>query len=284
MRFGEGVDPRVDARAQRMGHRPGHAGSSASTASVASRCGIVGDHVGDPAYLAFGLVEPGEVVGFVVAVSATARTPAARPSTAAKTGVLPSPEMPAAAGARESVSMSVSPSSRAVPTRTVWPFTVAYQTEAWTQVGVSTFRTRKTRPGWALPLSARLAERHDLVLAWTSALARAFPRIPLLRGGRREVARPVELCADDAAAARTDRLTVAEGLLTVASGRTPHAGARGGARRRGRHRRPASAAPDRPAPAIGSGSDRGRVPRRRRGARPPGTCFWPRRGWPPRSG
>ncbi|MFD8382370.1 M56 family metallopeptidase [Streptomyces sp. NPDC059679] len=71
---------------------------------------------------------------------------------------------------------------------------------------------------------AHLAERHHLVLTWSAAMARAFPRIPLFRDGRAEVARLVELCADDAAAARTDRLTVAEALLAVASGRgrTPY--------------------------------------------------------------
>jgi Zn-dependent protease with chaperone function len=68
---------------------------------------------------------------------------------------------------------------------------------------------------------AHLAERHDLILAWTAALARAFPRIPLFRDAAVEVARLVELRADDVAAAGTDRLTVAEALLAVATGRTP---------------------------------------------------------------
>lgn len=68
---------------------------------------------------------------------------------------------------------------------------------------------------------AHLVERHDLMLAWTAALARAFPRVPLFQHAAAEVARLVELRADDVAASRTDRLKVAEALLAVASGRAP---------------------------------------------------------------
>ncbi|WP_198540080.1 M56 family metallopeptidase, partial [Streptomyces sp. CT34] len=68
---------------------------------------------------------------------------------------------------------------------------------------------------------AHLAERHTLVLAWSDALA--FPRIPLFRDARAEVARLVELRADDVAATSPGRRAVAEALLQIASGRTRHA-------------------------------------------------------------
>lgn len=69
---------------------------------------------------------------------------------------------------------------------------------------------------------AHLAERHDLALAWSAALARAFPRLPLFRDVEAEVARLVELRADDVAAGQSGRLTVAGALLEVATGRAPH--------------------------------------------------------------
>lgn len=66
---------------------------------------------------------------------------------------------------------------------------------------------------------AHLAEHHDVALAWSAALARAFPRIPLFRDAQAEVARLVELRADDVAADQSGRLTVAGALLEVATGR-----------------------------------------------------------------
>ena len=68
---------------------------------------------------------------------------------------------------------------------------------------------------------AHQAERHDAVLAWTQTLARAFPRVPLFRLAEEEIARLVEMRADDVAAARSGRLTTAAALLAVAGGRTP---------------------------------------------------------------
>jgi hypothetical protein len=68
---------------------------------------------------------------------------------------------------------------------------------------------------------AHQAERHDAVLAWTQTLARAFPRVPLFRTAEEEIARLVEMRADDVAAARSGRLTTAAALLAVAGGRTP---------------------------------------------------------------
>lgn len=62
---------------------------------------------------------------------------------------------------------------------------------------------------------AHLRARHDLVIAWAGALAAAFPRVALFSTGRAEITRLVELLADDAAVAGTDRLTVAEALLNL---------------------------------------------------------------------
>lgn len=68
---------------------------------------------------------------------------------------------------------------------------------------------------------AHQSERHDAVLAWAQALARAFPRVPLFRTAEAEIARLVEMRADDVAAARSGRLTTAAALLAVAGGRAP---------------------------------------------------------------
>lgn len=68
---------------------------------------------------------------------------------------------------------------------------------------------------------AHLRERHDLAIALSSALAAAFPAVKLFRVAASETARLVELRADDAAAARTDRLTVAGALLSIVTGVTP---------------------------------------------------------------
>jgi Zn-dependent protease with chaperone function len=70
---------------------------------------------------------------------------------------------------------------------------------------------------------AHLAERHDLILAWSSGLARAFPRIELFRRAHAETARLVEMLADDVATRSADRLTLAEALLSLAQSRTPAA-------------------------------------------------------------
>ena len=58
-------------------------------------------------------------------VSATASTPAGSPSTATRTGVLPWADSSAAIGSRAPVLMPASASSRALPTRTACPSTVA---------------------------------------------------------------------------------------------------------------------------------------------------------------
>ncbi|MES2092891.1 MAG: M56 family metallopeptidase [Actinomycetota bacterium] len=69
---------------------------------------------------------------------------------------------------------------------------------------------------------SHLAERHDLALAFSVALAVAFAGLAPFRTAAAETARLVELRADDVAAARTHRLTIAAALLAVASV-APHA-------------------------------------------------------------
>ena len=59
--------------------------------------------------------------------------------------------------------------------------------------------------------------RHHLLVALAGSLAAAFPRIGALRRGHEQVARLVELAADDAAAAAAHRLNVAEALLALAA-------------------------------------------------------------------
>jgi len=68
---------------------------------------------------------------------------------------------------------------------------------------------------------AHLAERHDLLLAWVISLAQAFPRVPLFTTAENEVARLVEMLADDIATRHTDRLVLADALLALAGARTP---------------------------------------------------------------
>nr|WP_237694929.1 M56 family metallopeptidase [Streptomyces sp. SID5468] len=70
---------------------------------------------------------------------------------------------------------------------------------------------------------AHLDQRHDLVLAWSGGLARAFPRIRLFTQAHTETMRLVELLADDVAARTSERLTLAEALLNLAGARTPAA-------------------------------------------------------------
>jgi beta-lactamase regulating signal transducer with metallopeptidase domain len=73
---------------------------------------------------------------------------------------------------------------------------------------------------------AHLAGRHHLVLALAVALQRAFPGVGFFAVAARQVAYLVEVAADDAAARRAPRLTVASALLAVATAGVP-AGALG---------------------------------------------------------
>ncbi|MGY0499395.1 M56 family metallopeptidase [Nocardia sp. FBN12] len=63
---------------------------------------------------------------------------------------------------------------------------------------------------------AHLAGKHYLLLAVTRALAGVFPRIDLFTVGSAQVARLVEMVADDVATASHGRHTVREALLTLA--------------------------------------------------------------------
>ncbi|UBU11477.1 M56 family metallopeptidase [Nonomuraea gerenzanensis] len=68
---------------------------------------------------------------------------------------------------------------------------------------------------------AHLRGRHHLLLAAAEALARAFPRVPLFSRARLEVARLVELLADDVAARRHQRIHLATALVGLATGKVP---------------------------------------------------------------
>lgn len=68
---------------------------------------------------------------------------------------------------------------------------------------------------------AHLAGRHHLAVSAADSLSRAFPRVPLFRRAREEIARLVELAADDTAARQFGSLAVAEALVTLTSGPTP---------------------------------------------------------------
>ena len=58
---------------------------------------------------------------------------------------------------------------------------------------------------------------HHLLVALAGSLAAAFPRVRAFRQGHEQIARLVELLADDAAAAASPRLKVAEALLALAA-------------------------------------------------------------------
>jgi Zn-dependent protease with chaperone function len=62
---------------------------------------------------------------------------------------------------------------------------------------------------------AHQAGRHHLLVSLAAVPAAAFPRLPAFARARDEVARLAELAADDAAAARSPRLAVAEALLAL---------------------------------------------------------------------
>ena len=69
---------------------------------------------------------------------------------------------------------------------------------------------------------AHLQGRHHLILAVADALPRAFPGVGAFREARSALGRLVEMLADDAAAQRSDRLTVATALVRLAEhGMTP---------------------------------------------------------------
>jgi hypothetical protein len=63
---------------------------------------------------------------------------------------------------------------------------------------------------------AHLRSRHHLILALAAALARAFPRVPLLRQAKPQLAVLAEMAADDAAARRHRRDDLAAALVVLA--------------------------------------------------------------------
>lgn len=68
---------------------------------------------------------------------------------------------------------------------------------------------------------AHLRGRHDLVLAAAGALQAAFPFISFFAVARAELARLVEMHADDTAVGDRDRLLLATALVTLAEGTAP---------------------------------------------------------------
>jgi Zn-dependent protease with chaperone function len=68
---------------------------------------------------------------------------------------------------------------------------------------------------------AHLTQRHDLVLALSGGLARAFPRVHVFTRAHSETLRLVELLADDVAARTSPRLVLAEALLNLGGGTAP---------------------------------------------------------------
>ncbi|MBW3551510.1 MAG: M48 family metalloprotease [Proteobacteria bacterium] len=70
---------------------------------------------------------------------------------------------------------------------------------------------------------AHLRERHHIAVAVAAGLARAFPLVPLFTAAANEIARLVEMRADDAAARDTDQISVAAALVALAGMRAPRA-------------------------------------------------------------
>lgn len=68
---------------------------------------------------------------------------------------------------------------------------------------------------------AHLRERHHLAVAFANGLAAAFPLVPLFSSAAAEIARLVEMRADDAAAVDTDEISVAAALVALAGMRAP---------------------------------------------------------------
>ena len=73
---------------------------------------------------------------------------------------------------------------------------------------------------------AHLAGRHHLMIILAGAVRAAFPHVPFFAAAASQISCLVEMAADDAAARRVHRLTLAGALLTLAAARVP-AGALG---------------------------------------------------------
>jgi len=68
---------------------------------------------------------------------------------------------------------------------------------------------------------AHLRGRHDLMLAASDTLRRAFPRVQAFSDAHHATVRLVEMLADDVAARRNDRLTIATALVRLAEASAP---------------------------------------------------------------
>lgn len=68
---------------------------------------------------------------------------------------------------------------------------------------------------------SHLRARHDLALAYSDALTRTFPWVPLFALAHAEVATLLEMAADDAAAGPEDRRRLASALVTLGTGIRP---------------------------------------------------------------
>lgn len=71
--------------------------------------------------------------------------------------------------------------------------------------------------------TAHLQGRHSLAVALSQVLARAFPRVPLFQAATQETRKLIELLADDVAAQRVDRVSVASAIVRLAEMKAPSA-------------------------------------------------------------
>ncbi len=70
---------------------------------------------------------------------------------------------------------------------------------------------------------AHLAGRHHLLLSFLAVIRRAAPGVPLFVDAEREVARLLEMCADDVSSRRYGRKSLVTALLTMSSASAPTA-------------------------------------------------------------
>lgn len=68
-----------------------------------------------------------------------------------------------------------------------------------------------------------LRARHDLALAYSGALARTFPWVPLFAAAHGQVTILLEMAADDAAASPSDRRALAAAIVALGTGTRPEA-------------------------------------------------------------
>jgi Zn-dependent protease with chaperone function len=71
--------------------------------------------------------------------------------------------------------------------------------------------------------AAHLRGRHNLAVALSQVLARAFPRVRLFQVATQETRQLIELLADDAAVQRVDRVTLASAIVSLAEMKAPAA-------------------------------------------------------------